>query len=383
MPYSENSQLPEAVRNSLSEADHSKWREIFNSTYKGDCNKNDQCAAKLAWSQLKKNARCFAGWASVELVNRQGDMVEIGAFQKALDFFMASGASMMNQHNNRRVGSWINYELRNKMCSDGVERPAVYLGGIVFKGQRIYDNVWEKVCRKEYADLSIGADPRDQGKACSAKTCWNVVKNMDLFEVSPVEVGANQEANIEEVNVLAKNQVHLGDTMAEEPNSTQKAGDTDGAPAVESNIAKSDEILTLLKGIDGRLSEVEKKLEKEDKPPEEEEKKEDPEEEEEQKEKSAEPAPDIGSIVEKAVDKTLAKRMKGKEPDTPRPDLKKNDLTKSQALIMLEDSSKTAGMGTSRSQQSLIHRRKDHGKRSRFPENSKDSISDQGHMCSE
>jgi HK97 family phage prohead protease len=347
MPYSENSQLPEAVRNSLSEADQTKWRDIFNSAYEGECNGDDACSAKLAWSQLKKNARYFAGWASVELVDRQGDMVEIGAFQKALDFFMASGASMMDQHSNRRVGSWINYELRNKMCSDGVERPGVYLEGIVFKGQRIYDNVWEKVCRKEYADLSIGADPLDQSKACSAKTCWNAVKNMDLFEVSPVEVGANQEASIEEVNVLAKNHVHIGDTMAEEPkpNPTQKAADTDGAPAVESTVAKSDEILTLLKGLDGRLSEVEKKLEKEDKTPEEEEKKEDPEEEEEQKEKSAEPAPDIGSIVENAVDKALAKRMKGKEPDTPRPDLKKNELKKSQAQIMLEDSSKTAGMG--------------------------------------
>jgi HK97 family phage prohead protease len=331
MPYSENSQLPEAVRNSLSDSDQTKWRTIFNEAYEGDCNKNDRCAAKVAWSQLKKNARYFAGWASAEVIDRQGDVIEVGAFRKTMDLFMQLGSSIIDQHSNRKVGQYINYEFRDKTCGDGTEKPGVYMEGVIYKGQRIHDDVWEKVKSGEYSGLSIGADPLETKRECDAKTCWNAIKNIDLFEISVVEVPANQEALIDEINHVAKSDMKfIGDPMAEEPKSkpVEKAADTeDGAPAVEEPIlAKIDEILSLLKGLDNRMTELEKKLVKEEKPPVDEE---EDDEEEDMDKKSAEPAADMEAVVEKAVEKALEKRMKDKEPDTPRPDLKKHELVSS------------------------------------------------------
>jgi hypothetical protein len=74
------------------------------------------------------------------------------------------------------------------------------------------------------------------------------------------------------------------------------------------------------------MTELEKKLVKEEKPPVDEE---EDDEEEDMDKKSAEPAADMEAVVEKAVEKALEKRMKDKEPDTPRPDLKKHELVSS------------------------------------------------------
>ena len=67
MPYDSNSQLPEAVQNALSESDQTKWRKVFNSALSDTCDNDDTCAAKVAWSQMKKQARSFAGWATYEV----------------------------------------------------------------------------------------------------------------------------------------------------------------------------------------------------------------------------------------------------------------------------------------------------------------------------
>jgi len=61
MTYSANSRLPEVVRNALDENQQTEWREIFNSTYEGAFDRNDECASKIAWSRMKKHPRYFEG----------------------------------------------------------------------------------------------------------------------------------------------------------------------------------------------------------------------------------------------------------------------------------------------------------------------------------
>ena len=348
MPYSDNAQLPEAVRNSLSDSDQSTWKTVFNSAYDGTCNGDDVCAAKVAWSQMKKNARYFGGWASAEVIDRQGDKVEMGAFEKTMDLFMHLGSSIIDQHSNRKVGQYINYEFKDKPCLDGAIQKGVWMEGVIYQGQRIHDDVWDKIQKGEYSGLSIGADPLETQKVCDAKTCWNAIKNIDLFEISVVEIPANQEALIEEVNPLVKsdNKNNIGDTMADTKPTIEKAADPgDGGPAVEPTLNKSDEILTMLKSLGDRMLTIEGQLQKEDTPPEEDEdeEKEDGEEDEEDMEEKSIAAPDIEGAVEKAVAKALEKRLLKKDADTPRPDLQKNELGPSINQNLL-DPAKTAKM---------------------------------------
>ena len=55
MPFDSNDSLPKGVKN-LPKGQQTKWRKGFNSAYEGTCkdrgDKRDQCASKVAWSQI-------------------------------------------------------------------------------------------------------------------------------------------------------------------------------------------------------------------------------------------------------------------------------------------------------------------------------------------
>ena len=54
MPYKANSELPEGVRNALPEAAQTVYRGAFNGALEGTCKGDESCAAKVAWSAVKR-----------------------------------------------------------------------------------------------------------------------------------------------------------------------------------------------------------------------------------------------------------------------------------------------------------------------------------------
>ena len=54
MPYSRNKDLPEGVKNALPRTGQTIWRKAFNSALEGTCDGDEECAAKVAWSAVKK-----------------------------------------------------------------------------------------------------------------------------------------------------------------------------------------------------------------------------------------------------------------------------------------------------------------------------------------
>ena len=332
MPYDSNSQLPEAVQNSLSESDQTKWRKVFNSALSDTCDNDDTCAAKVAWSQMKKNARHFAGWATAEIVDKQGDKIEIGAFKSTMQKFMKLGATIIDKHSNRKVGSYIDYEFRNKDSN-----AALWMEGVIYKGHRIHDETWDKIKSGEYPALSIGADPLESKKECDAKTCWNAIKAIDLFEISVVDAPANPEATIEEVNTVAKSDITLitkGDSMTE-PETKEKEDVDGGEPVAESTDKSEFDAEAMCKALAEQMTSMKAQFDKAFPPEEEEEEEEEPEEDED-KEKSTEVAAEpsatltikeIKKAVKEGVQAELKKLTANKEADTPRPDLKKHEMS--------------------------------------------------------
>ena len=333
MPYDSNSQLPEAVQNSLSESDQTKWRKVFNSALSDTCDNDDTCAAKVAWSQMKKKARWFAGWASVETVDKQGDLIEMAGFEKHIEAFFKMGSPIMDKHSNRKVGAYIDHEFKKK---NG--KPGLYVAGVIYRGYRIQDEVWDKISGDppEYPALSIGADPMENKKDCpkGSLTCFNRITDLETFEISPVDSPANPEATIEEVNHVAKSDITLitkGDSMTE-PETKEKEEVDGGEPVAESTEKEQPDIGEVLKALDGRLKSLEEKAF----PPEEDEEEEEEPEEDEDKEKSTEVAAepsatltikDIKKAVKDSVQAELKKLTATKEADTPRPDLKKHEMS--------------------------------------------------------
>ena len=329
MPYDSNDQLPEAVQNSLSESDQSKWRKIFNSAISDFCDNDDVCAAKVAWSQMKKTARHFAGWATVEIVDKQGDKIEIGAFKSTMSKFMKLGATIIDKHSNRKVGSYIGYEFRNKGDNAGL-----WMEGVIYRGHRIHDETWDKINSGEYPALSIGADPLKSKQECDEKTCWNAIKAIDLFEISVVDSPANPEATIEEVNSIAKSDITIitkGDSMAEDE--TKDKGD--GGDSVAEPTEKDEfDAEMAYKSLSETVNSMKAMFDKAFPPEEDEEEEKEPEEDEDTEEKSTEVAgepsatltiKDIQKAIKDGVQSELKKLTANKGADTPRPDLKKNE----------------------------------------------------------
>jgi len=52
MPYKSNNQLPDSIKNNLSEHAQTIWRKAFNSAHKQY--ESEQIAIKVAWSAIKK-----------------------------------------------------------------------------------------------------------------------------------------------------------------------------------------------------------------------------------------------------------------------------------------------------------------------------------------
>ena len=334
MPYDSNSQLPEAVQNALSESDQTKWRKVFNSALSDTCDNDDTCAAKVAWSMTEKNARWYAGWASVEMVDKQGDLIEMEGFKKNIEAFFKMGAPIMDKHSNRKVGSYIDYEFKNK---NG--KPGLYVKGVIYRGFRIQDEVWEKISGNppEYPAMSIGADPMNNKKDCpkGSLTCFNRITDLETFEISPVDSPANPEATIEEVNHVAKSDITLitkGDSMTDPE--TKEKEEVDGGEPVAGSTDKSEfDAEAVCKALAEQMTAMKAQFDKAF-PPEEEE--EEPDEEEETEEKSAdvaaEPAAtltikDIKKAVKDSVQAELKKLTATKDADTPRPDLKKHEMS--------------------------------------------------------
>ena len=340
MPYDSNSQLPEAVQNSLSESDQTKWRKVFNSALSDTCDNDDTCAAKVAWSRMKKMARWFAGWASVETVDKQGDLIEMAGFEKHIEAFFKMGSPIMDKHSNRKVGAYIDHEFKKK---NG--KPGLYVAGVIYRGYRIQDEVWDKISGDppEYPALSIGADPMENKKDCpkGSLTCFNRITDLETFEISPVDSPANPEATIEEVNHVAKSDITLitkGDSMTEETKEKEEV--EGGEPVAESTDKSEFDAEAMCKALAEQMTAMKAQFDKAFPPEEEEEEededKEEPEEEEETEEKSAEVAGEpSATLTIKEIRKAMRAEMRAelkkltatKEADTPRPDLKKHEMS--------------------------------------------------------
>lgn len=191
-PYDTNEALPEPVRNSLDEANQTKWREVFNNALSGTCDGDDGCAARVAWSAVKKEARLIEGWASTDALDKQGDVVEPDAFKRTMERYMAQGGLLIDRHSNRKIGAVIDYAFKEKDGKNGL-----WITAAIYKQYKVQDEVWEKIRQGKYEAFSIGADPLRIGRLCDGDKCWNTIKDLELFEISVVDKPANPEATIE------------------------------------------------------------------------------------------------------------------------------------------------------------------------------------------
>ena len=317
---------------------------------------------------MPDDERWFTGWASVEIVDSQGEKIAIDAFKKVMKDYMATGGPIIDTHSNKIVGNVVDYKFKKKNGN-----PGLWIKGLILDRYDTHDEVWKDLKDGVYTGLSMGGKNKaeEANIVCEGDTCFNHIKEIELFEISVVDKPANKESTIESVNQVAKQdkdvlfksvcpegksapcdtckinkcdsnvsregeesksggkckmaedeKTEVPDASLEEKTKTETEKQDDAPDAMEA-------IMERLDSMESRLTAVEeaKTAQDEEKPEEEDEEKADEDEEDDDKaddEEEDEEEKKFNERVDKAVEKKLeALKESTSEADTNRPKLEK------------------------------------------------------------
>jgi len=158
--------------------------------------------ASIVITKTLETERSFEGWGSVEVKDKEGEIIPVDKIAEIMDTFIARGGTLMDSHSNRHVGKIIDWELRQKNGS-----PGIWLKGYIFKNYPIDNEVWQSIKSGEYQGFSLGGETSTRPEyKCDDSTgvCADVLTDIFVYEMSVVRSPANQEASIEVVNLVAK-----------------------------------------------------------------------------------------------------------------------------------------------------------------------------------
>jgi len=159
--------------------------------------------------------RLFTGILSVEMKDKQGEIMVIDELMKVLPIWMKRGAPMSNTHTNQIVARGLNFQRVTIKDHEGNSYPGVEIMGEVYKDYQLDNDIWEKMKSGEYKGLSFGGAT----KADRIPTIWKdgsvAYKLVDLeqYEVAICKDAAVPLAFITDVNTLAKSISKSGKTI--------------------------------------------------------------------------------------------------------------------------------------------------------------------------
>ena len=144
-------------------------------------------------AKVDQERRIVSGFATLDNVDRQGDIVPNEASVKA---FKAFRGNVREMHQNIAVGKVVSFK-EDKYFDDESKKfyNGVYVSAYVSKGAQ---DTWEKVLDGTLTGFSIGGSIKDAEDVYSEEMdkSIRVIKDYDLSELSLVDNPANQYANV-------------------------------------------------------------------------------------------------------------------------------------------------------------------------------------------
>jgi uncharacterized protein Yka (UPF0111/DUF47 family) len=172
---------------------------VYNKTAMIDINKaylstdGNNVTLTMPISKIDAEKRIVSGFATLDNVDRQGDIVTADASQKAFERFRGNVRLM---HQPIPAGKVVNFRTDSFFDKESNKQySGVYVDTYISKGAQ---DVWEMVLDGTLTGFSIGGAIKDFEKAYDAASdsTVRVVKDYDLVELSLVDSPANQLANI-------------------------------------------------------------------------------------------------------------------------------------------------------------------------------------------
>lgn len=162
-------------------------------------------------TKVDKENRLVSGWASLDNPDLQGDVVLAEASQRAFEKFRGNIREM---HKNEAVGRMVAYKPDNYFDPEtGQMYKGIYVTAYVSKGA---PNTWEKVLDGTLSAFSIKGPIRESEMDFSkSDRPLRIVKDYDLEELSLVDSGGNQLANVVSITKTVDGKVEVSGMMAE------------------------------------------------------------------------------------------------------------------------------------------------------------------------
>jgi HK97 family phage prohead protease len=167
----------------------------------------------MPFSKVDKERRIVSGFATLDNVDRQSDIVTAEASAKAFAKFRGNIREM---HQPKAVGKMVAFK-EDKYFDPETKKmySGVYVSAYVSKGAQ---DTWEKVLDGTLSGFSIGGKMNKWDDAYDEKmdSTVRIIKEYDLFELSLVDTPANQFANILSVEKVDGVDVITGDVVQTE-----------------------------------------------------------------------------------------------------------------------------------------------------------------------
>ena len=152
-------------------------------------------------TKVNKEKRTVSGFATLDNLDRHGDIVTAEASKKAFDNFRGNIREM---HGTSAVGKMVNFKEDSFFDPETQKKyTGIYVTAYISKGAQ---DAWEKCLDGTYSGFSIGGNIVDakMEKADDVSESHRVIHNFDLHELSLVDSPANQLANIFSIQKMAE-----------------------------------------------------------------------------------------------------------------------------------------------------------------------------------
>jgi len=136
----------------------------------------------------------IAGYASVEMVDKQGDIISVEALREAFRKFMASGFANINLvHSEATIGRVIPeyVDKDGKTWKSQVDDVGEFIVVEIRKDIEVARKAWELIKNGTLKAFSLGGQALDKDRECDEKGCHNLIKLFEQWAVNVVERGAN------------------------------------------------------------------------------------------------------------------------------------------------------------------------------------------------
>ena len=165
-------------------------------------NSENSMALHFPITKVNKEKRTVSGFATLDNLDRHGDVVTSEASKKAFDNFRGNIREM---HGSSAVGKMVNFKEDNFFDPETQKKyTGIYVTAYISKGAQ---DAWEKCLDGTYSGFSIGGNIVDaqMEKLDNDSDTHRVIHSFDLHELSLVDSPANQLANIFSIQKMAEN----------------------------------------------------------------------------------------------------------------------------------------------------------------------------------